>query len=90
MVEVPVQLEAGDRAVATGYASNLLSLICPCAYPPGKPMALRAEIAGTRLSLEGKSTGSRVREDGRFDVKLRLVSLRREDRALLEQLFAQP
>jgi hypothetical protein len=37
--------------------------------------------------LLGKSAGSKRREDQRFDVRVRLHSLRREDRLRLEGLF---
>ena len=36
------------------------------------------------LALQGRSGGSKLREDGKFTVVMRLVSLRREDRAMLE------
>ena len=42
------------------------------------------------LDLQGKSAGSKLRSDGRYDVTLRLVSLRREQRIALEQTFANP
>jgi hypothetical protein len=38
-------------------------------------------------TLVGKSAGSKRREDGAFDVRVRLHSLTREDRAWLEQVF---
>jgi hypothetical protein len=88
VIALPIQLLDGGRALAVAYSSAGLSLICECAYPPGKPLALTAELGGGMLALQGKSGGSRRRADGRYDVTLRLISLRREQREQLERAFA--
>ena len=90
MPELNVSLGDDTQALAVNYKANTLYLVCARAYPPGKPLALRAELAGGLLDLQGKSAGSKLRSDGRYDVTLRLVSLRREQRIALEQTFPNP
>ena len=90
MPELSVSLADDTRALAVNYGPNTLYLVCPRAYPPGKPLCLRAELGGEVLDLQGKSAGSKLRSDGRYDVTLRLVSLRRQQRIALEQTFPNP
>jgi hypothetical protein len=86
----PVTFSDGASGFACGYDGAVLALICERAHPPGRPLelSLRVEGAELPLTLRGKSAGSKRRDDQRFDVRLRLHSLRREQRQQLEQLFA--
>lgn len=89
MAEIEVVLPSGAKASAVEWKPDVLSLICPNAFAPGQPVELKAQTAtGTTFALIGKSSGSKKREDGAFDVKLRLHSLRREQRAWLDETFA--
>jgi hypothetical protein len=90
MPELNVSLGDDTQALAVNYGLHTLYLVCARAYPPGKPLALRAELSGALVDLQGKSAGSKLRSDGRYDVTLRLVSLRREQRIALEQAFPNP
>jgi hypothetical protein len=85
----PVTFSDGAHGFACNYDGAVLALICERAHPPGRPLELSLCIEGIELplTLRGKSAGSKRRDDQRFDVRLRLHSLRREDRAQLEQLF---
>lgn len=69
------------KAEPVALNNDLLDVVTdqPCA--PGTPITL--EIG--ELSIEGKSRGTKKRADGRFDMKARLIGLRREQR---EQLLA--
>ena len=49
--------------------------------------ALIATDGESALRLEGKAQGSKRLDDGRFDVRLKLTSLRRDDRSALERAF---
>ncbi len=69
-----------------GYAKNVIELVAPMPLAPGQPARFTVE----GLALEGRSLGSRKREDGRFQVRIRLVSLRREQRLALEGLADLP
>jgi hypothetical protein len=74
----------GQRGRTGHYVGGVLTLVCPCAFAPGQPMALHVSTAGEPLALVGKAAGSKRRADGSFDVRLRLHSLRREAREWLE------
>lgn len=91
MAEIEVVLPSGEKARAIEWKPDLLSLICPSAFAPGQPVELKVQTsAGETLSLIGKSGGSKKRPDGAFDVKLRLHSLRREQRAWLDATLTAP
>ena len=62
-----------------GFAKDVLEVLSPAPYAPGAPIAL--EVDGT--PLQGKSLGSKRQADGRFLVRMRLINLRREHRAML-------
>ena len=88
--EYPASFADGAQVRVIRYEAGVLGIICDGAHPPGRPLELRLQVGDAPLVLHGKSAGSKRREDQRFDVRLRLHSLRREDRARLEQLFEQP
>jgi hypothetical protein len=75
------------EALAVAFDLGILHLICDRAHPPGRPLAFIVSLADSNLSLTGKSAGSKRRVDDRFDVRVRLSSLRREQRAKLESAF---
>src|SRR5262245_44355213 len=75
---------ASTQVIAYDADAEVLTLICDRAEPPGRPLALRTRIGDEEIPLQGRSAGSKLREDGKFKVVMRLVSLRREQRALLE------
>lgn len=79
-------LTSGEEAMATAFSSNVLSFVSPRAYAPGAPIVLaRTDREGR---IEGRSLGSKRRDDGAFEVRARLVNLRREERLELESLLA--
>jgi hypothetical protein len=81
-------LSDGERGRALAYADGVLHLVCERAHPPGQPLSLTLQLPdAAQLALQGKCAGSKRRESGEFDVTLRLTSLRREQRALLQQLL---
>jgi len=78
----------GVQALAVAFNLGILHLICDRAHPPGRPLAFSVSLGDSQLALTGKSAGSKRRVDDRFDVRVRLSSLRREQRAQLERAFA--
>jgi hypothetical protein len=82
----PATFSDGARTQVIAYdaITHALTLVCDRAEPPGRPLALRTRLGEEELALQGRSGGSKLREDGKFTVVMRLVSLRREHRALLE------
>lgn len=82
----PARLRAGGEGEAIAWSRDVLHLVLPRAFAPGAPIALTVELEGGALELTGKTLGSKRRDDGRFDVRARLIDLRREDRARLEAI----
>jgi hypothetical protein len=90
MAEIEVLLPSGAKAKAVEWRPDVLSLICPNAFAPGQPVELKAQGEGGEvIALIGKSSGSKKRDDGAFDVKLRLHSLRREQRTWLDGVWGR-
>ncbi len=77
------QLAAGGEGTAISLDGEILRVVSPRAFAPGAPVEFTVEA----MHLRAKSRGSRRRDDGSFDVRLRLVDLRRDDRGRLEQLL---
>ncbi len=76
-----LRFEEGGEGEVTTLSGNILTAVAPSAFPPGKPMSFSVVLAENEvLALEGRSLGSRRRPDGRFDLRMRLVNLRREAR----------
>ncbi len=83
---IAARFESGDDADVLAIEGEILTLISPRAFAPGAPLRFTC----TDLTLAGKSLGSKRRDDGRFDVRLRLVNLRRTDRERLGELLPEP
>ena len=73
---------------AVGFAREVVALTLPRAFAPGTPVRGSITIDGVAIAIDGRVLGSKRREDGAYDVRARLVSLRREDRLRLETLGA--
>ncbi|MEM9193016.1 MAG: hypothetical protein AAGF12_27830 [Myxococcota bacterium] len=82
-MSLSVRLEDGQAATLM-EANQRGALLCsPRAFAPGAPLKLALSVAPH--TVEAKSLGSKRRDDGDFDVRLRLVNLTRTNRrALLE------
>jgi hypothetical protein len=74
------------RAVALELQAEVLHLVTDRAFPPGRPLAFDLVVQDEALALQAKAVGSKRREDGRYDVKVRLHTLRRDQRARLAAL----
>ncbi|MCB9602279.1 MAG: hypothetical protein H6722_24810 [Sandaracinus sp.] len=76
----------GGEGDFLGYAKNVVELVSPVPFAPGQPGRFELGLEAGALALEGRSLGSRKRDDGRFVVRFRLISLRRDEREALEAL----
>ena len=72
---------------AVAYDGARLSFVAPKAFPPGQPLQFVLMVADGELALQARSIGSKRREDERFDVQARLVSVNRQARERLERAF---
>lgn len=85
----PAALADGASARAVGLAAGVLQLVIDRAYPPGKPLEFELRAPDSVLALQGKSAGCRRRDDGNYLVQVKLNSLRREQKTLLDALFPE-
>lgn len=79
----PVRDARGGEGEAVSLAGEILHVVLGHPYAPGAPISMRLTRADGEVALEGRTIGSKRRDDGRFDVRLRLVNLTRDHRARL-------
>ncbi len=78
-----VELASGEQGEAVRLDGEIIHLVLPRAFAPGAPFRSTVRLAEVAVELDGRCIGSKRRDDGRFDVRARLVSLRRGDRECL-------
>lgn len=83
---IEARIEGAVDGQVVGYAAGVLAMLSDKAYPPGKPLACDVRGEAT-MQLRGRAIGSKLQEDGRFLVRMRLTNLRKEHRQHLEQHF---
>ena len=74
-------LETGEEVQLISFANNVLAFCGPKAFPPGAPV----HIHWNSQALQGRSIGSKRRDDACFDVRIRMVSLTRGQRDELNE-----
>ena len=78
-VEVP-----GGEGEVVSLRGEVLALRLSRPFAPGSPVDLRIEADDAAIvRVRGKTVSSRRREDERYDVRLRIVTLRKDDRRRL-------
>jgi hypothetical protein len=80
---VNLRLESGQDARGLSFDGTLLKLTSPVAFAPGSPIRFQAIVEAEERSFEGRVLGSKRIDEHGFEVRLRLVNLRRKDRELL-------
>ncbi len=78
-----LRLDSGDDAEARTFDGAVLTVLSPRAFAPGAPIRFSATADGESRSFEGRAIGSKRVDDVHFEVRLRLVNLRRANRELL-------
>ena len=84
-MSLAIELAIGGEGEAHAFDGEVLHVIVGRAFAPGAPVELAVHATPT-LMVRGKALGSKRQEDGRFAVRLRLVTLKRDDR---EQLLSR-
>ena len=69
---LPVVFEDGGAGEAHAHDGEILQLVSEQPYPPGQPLRWTLELPDGSLAMQGKSLGSKRREDGCFDLRARL------------------
>lgn len=78
-----IRLESGEDCEGLSFDGKLFRFAGPRAFAPGAPLRLLVELVDGSRALEGRSLGSKLREDQRYEVRMRFVNLRRELREAL-------
>lgn len=83
-----VAIRVGDDAQGetVGFDGENLAILSTRAFAPGAPLVIEVLAPAGTLVVEGKSRGSKRQADGRFAVRVRTTSLRRETREALAAL----
>ena len=84
-MSVKVRLDSGEEAEARTFDGAFLTLLSPRAFAPGAPIRFNATTEGDPRTFEGRAIRSKRVDDSRFEVRMRFVNLRRDDRELLTQ-----
>lgn len=74
------KLSTGESVTLRAFDGNAIEVVTQRAFAPGARAVMVLEIASEALGIEVKCHGSRKLEDGRFSVRGRVISMRREDR----------
>jgi len=82
-VSVKIRLDSGEEAEARTFDGALLTLWSPRAFAPGAPIRFTATTEGDVRNFEGRAIGSKRADDTHFEVRMRFVNLRHDDRELL-------
>jgi hypothetical protein len=86
-MSVPVRLGA-EPLELIAWDGKLFTLTSARAFAPGQPMALTVDLNPPCGGLDLKSIGSRKRDDGRFEVRARAMTLAKSTRERLETVFS--
>jgi hypothetical protein len=81
-MSLAARFDAGEGEIVA-LKGERLEAVAPKAFAPGQPIRFAVLVDGEDVSLEGRCQGSKKRDDGRFDVRVRLVNLSRPVRERL-------
>jgi hypothetical protein len=82
-----LRLESGEDAEARDFDGNQFTIWSPRAFAPGSPVRFMASFDEGERSLEGRAIGSKRIDERQFEVRMRFVNLRRDDRQRLLDHF---
>lgn len=84
---VAATFDDGATGQAVAFDGAVIECVVSIPQAPGRPVEVVLQFADGPLTLRTRSRGSRRVDEGRFQVKLRPVALRREERTRLEAAF---
>lgn len=85
---VPARIQGELEGALEHVEGLVVQLRTPKAFPPGQPLSFTLQGgAGTELRYEARSIGSKRRDDGAFELRARLINLRKDAREALERLM---
>lgn len=93
-----IQIGAQEGALIA-FEKNVYSLRMPSAFAPGQPLELRVlarqgqdqeeEQKESEFTIEARTIGSKLEEDGLYLVRARAINLRREHREALAKALTR-
>ena len=82
-----VNIEIEDmRGEAIEFDGQFLTIRLPGAFAPGQPLVVKFPDSGAPIRIEGRSIGSKRVDDELYEIRLRLISPRREHQGILDSL----
>jgi hypothetical protein len=85
-VSARLRVREGGEGEALRLEGEVLHTVIDRAFAPGAPLGITLAVGDASLALAVKTIGSKRRDDGRFDVRLRLTNVRREEREILKAI----
>jgi hypothetical protein len=82
------KVSAGEEGEVQGFSDPVLSLSCNKAFSPGRPICFKLLSDQGELTLQGKTIGSKRQLDDRFEIRVKVINLRRAEKELLLALFS--
>ena len=78
-----VRFDSGEEGEAKSFEAGILTMLSPRAFAPGSPIRFAVDQGRGEHPLEGRALGSKRVDGRRFEVRMRFVNLRRDDREFL-------
>jgi len=85
--KVQLIVSEGDAGEVLGFDGSQLTFLSSKAFAPGQPIQFAIIGEDLVMDLNGKSQGSKRRADEFFEVRIKVINLRRTDREWLLGLF---
>jgi hypothetical protein len=75
---------AGAEGNAISFEGEFLVAVVSKPFAPGTPLRGTIVVGESEIGIEGRATGSKRTPEGTFEVRARVINLRKVDRERLE------
>jgi hypothetical protein len=82
---VPATIAGKWRGAIEQVDGLVVRLASPNAFPPGQPLTIAFQHEGSDVRLEARTIGSKRRDEETFELRVRLINLRKDAREALER-----
>jgi hypothetical protein len=79
----PCRIESAEGH-AISFLGELLVVVVSKPFAPGTPLRGAITVGESEIGIEGRATGSKRTPEGTFEVRARVINLRKTDRERLE------
>lgn len=80
----------GETGHLVSWDGETMVLSASAAYAPGSPLEATLQLVDGPLRVEGRTKDSKRDASGAFSVRVRVINLRREDKARLQTAISTP